>query len=65
MDGLGCSAGPVDKDVRLVCMGYRWRVLLLECTRFDRLVVVGHVVGVDNGGRMLFCREHMGESCRL
>lgn len=35
-------------------------MLLRECTRFDRLVVVGHVVDVDSG---CFCQK--GESCRL
>lgn len=66
--GLVCSADPVDKDGGLVCMGQglsgRLRVLLRECTRFDRLVVGGHVVEVDSGCR-LFCRDRKGGTCRL
>lgn len=57
------SGDRVDKDVGLVCreqgLSGRQRVLLQECTRFDRLVVVGHVVEVDNGCRLL------GGTCRL
>lgn len=64
--GPVCSGDRVDKDVGLVCMEQglsgRQRVPLRECTRFDRLVVVGHVVEVDNGC-MLFCRK--GGTCRL
>lgn len=37
------------RRVCLVCRGYRLRVLPREYTRSDRLVVVGHVAGVDSG----------------
>lgn len=49
----GCSGDPVDKDVGLVWgLSGRVSVPLRECRHFDRQAAVGHVVGVDNGGRM-------------
>lgn len=66
MGCLGCSGDPVDKDVGLVWdLSGRVSVPLRECRHFDRLAVVGHVVGVDNGGRMLSCHERKEVSCRL